>query len=1059
MINLISKKAVYFFSAIGMIAIAATSIVSIFSSPTEIDSPAKPEILGASTGSEEFAGPFATWAKITDYGANGADSSDDSAAFQAAINDLGKDGKPSVLYVPAGNYLISSGLKLDGVRHIGIIGENPENTTLKWTGGYNGVLLTIDSVAYSRFKRFTYDGNGRAGVLIDQSFRGYGNYFDTQNEYTDSIFKNAGIGLRGGNSGYGFSETSIERSRFYNLTEAGIAVKNPNSLDLFVRDSYFENNRVGLTNTPGSGHFHVYSSTFVNSQRADMEITNPNTYYGIRDNFSIGAPYFFLANPIGSPSAAVTFQRNTIIEPKVRAFEFHNPGPVILIDNTVKSRPGFNGPEFTIEEAYTNNPATADMVALGNTFTVNNSYEVKGKKIVVDDRVVSASSISFSPPRPESFAPNYSRRIFEVPSGADSATIQNYINQAAQLTGQRPIVHLPTGEYNLSQTLTVPGGSDLQLIGDGGRTVLKWNGASDGAAIKFNSPAKATARDFYMYGNNKGTAIAADISDNSNSQVILNQVDSSHAREVGLLVSGVGQAKISGYSLYMNLNQTGIKIAGTGALGSSNLSMIGGLVSDSHGAYSVTDGGKLLVMDAWYEGANPDFVNLSGNSWLSINSGQVYTNDPNKGGNNREVPPFIFNNFTGRAFVSNIFIARGGIEIKGGGGGKILGLGIVGPALTEDYFLNTTASQSALVLSRRQNRDASTSMVSDKLSSVGDINSFVREMFEPLRAGAVSVSTATDLRITKVISEYFNRGYVFTAASADSPPAPNPAPPAPNPPPGPTPSNSVSVTGSLITEISLSKTRNNYSGWTGTKILIGSKPLTVTHLGRMFVEGNNQTHKLKLISINGTDLPGGAASLSFSAKKPNQFEYVQLSQPVELATNTSYYLVAQEFAGGDKFYDWDNIIKTTDAASLTASVYWNQVNKYEEVAVGGSGYGPVDLKYNKTDKDNAKNESTGQEAVVYPVVDLVKNVSLRITYQAIKFENGKWKYEISWNRTLKRDASIYINNVEVRAAATASGKAEILLSPGQRIKMEFYSLPNKKGFPLARKYFFALPAQ
>ncbi len=62
--------------------------------------------------------------------------------------------------------------------------------------------------------------------------------------------------------------------------------------------------------------------------------------------------------------------------------------------------------------------------------------------------------------------------------GADAATIQASIDAAAALKkGQRPIVHLPKGQYKIEKTIVIPAGTDLRVLGDGANesaTALTW---------------------------------------------------------------------------------------------------------------------------------------------------------------------------------------------------------------------------------------------------------------------------------------------------------------------------------------------------------------------------------------------------------------------------------------------------------------------------------------------------------------------------------------------------------------------------------------------------------
>jgi hypothetical protein len=129
----------------------------------------------------------------------------------------------------------------------------------------------MHGVAYSRFNRITWEGINVASVGIDQSLEFYGqDYFDTGNEYADDIFKDVGIGIRGGHLGHGFAETAIMHCKFINNSTAGITLRNFNALDIWVWHSIFENCAVGITNantSSSAGNFKVYNSVFRNSTK------------------------------------------------------------------------------------------------------------------------------------------------------------------------------------------------------------------------------------------------------------------------------------------------------------------------------------------------------------------------------------------------------------------------------------------------------------------------------------------------------------------------------------------------------------------------------------------------------------------------------------------------------------------------------------------------------------------------------------------------------------------------------------------------------------------------
>src|SRR5712691_6928440 len=111
-------------------------------------------------GDEEFVGPFPSWANVkTSYGAVGDGVSDDTAAIQKALNALGPTNP--TLYFPAGTYRITQTLSLAGQLDVSVIGHDPA-TTILWAGASGGTMLSLSGIAYSRFDRITFNGQGNA---------------------------------------------------------------------------------------------------------------------------------------------------------------------------------------------------------------------------------------------------------------------------------------------------------------------------------------------------------------------------------------------------------------------------------------------------------------------------------------------------------------------------------------------------------------------------------------------------------------------------------------------------------------------------------------------------------------------------------------------------------------------------------------------------------------------------------------------------------------------------------------------------------------------------------
>ena len=102
-------------------------------------------------GNEDFVGPFPSWTNVqTMYGAKGDGTTDDTAAIQAALNDLGS--ATTTLYFPAGTYLITKTLNLSNKIYVNIIGEDPSDTKIIWGGpsSATSTMLYINGMAYSR---------------------------------------------------------------------------------------------------------------------------------------------------------------------------------------------------------------------------------------------------------------------------------------------------------------------------------------------------------------------------------------------------------------------------------------------------------------------------------------------------------------------------------------------------------------------------------------------------------------------------------------------------------------------------------------------------------------------------------------------------------------------------------------------------------------------------------------------------------------------------------------------------------------------------------------------
>lgn len=720
---------------------------------------------------DEFVGPFPSWIDVKkEFNLKGNGKADETAGIQAALNSVGNStSKATVLYLPGGKYRITKKLTCNNKINISFIGEDPDNTEIIWDGDNGGIMLEIDGTAYSRFNRISYDGKGKASIAIDQSWKGVDPYFDTGNEYADNVFSDVDFGIVGGNSGYGFAEIAIMRCKFFRNKKAGVSLGNFNALDVWVWNSVFLDCAIGVTNGYGAGNFKVYNSIFRNSTSSDIYIGHTGGF-SFRDNYSSNSKYFIFAGFTGNP-ATITIQGNTIVDPtESKAIYINNQGPLTLIDNTIRSRVNATAPVIVH-----NSSLNGAFFSMGNTFTVSNPYEVGATKIVYDKPVVSAGSLSgLNEPALPGVQPALKRRIFEIPLGSNAVAIQNVINQAAAQSGNRPVVHLPFGTYNISTTLTIPAGSDLQLVGDGNGdrtcTALRWTGGSEGPVINVVGPSKATLWDFSIYGNEIANGVVVTNADQAGSRIFMNQVNTG-GNKTNLLVNALDHTRILAYNSNFAAAAKSVIVIG-GPLSLSGNPQQGRTIlyagSESNNAISheVTNGGNLLVRDIWYESNTPGkFIDMSGRGTFTLDGSS--TASPHSS----SVPTNAITNLAGKATFVGSAVSNY-IEVNGNGSeGKILGLSLL--TSFEKYIVdNTSPSASIQSLNTRYVDPNSSSSLS--AANIGVPNeAFLTTMLEHTRSVHAEVLTplannVSDVRFYRVGVSQTIKGIELKGAGAQA---------------------------------------------------------------------------------------------------------------------------------------------------------------------------------------------------------------------------------------------------------------------------------------------------
>jgi hypothetical protein len=168
-------------------------------------------------------------------------------------------------------------------------------------------------------------------------------------------------------------------------------------------------------------------------------------------------------------------------------------------------------------------------------------------------------------------------------------------------------------------------------------------------------------------------------------------------------------------------------------------------------------------------------------------------------------------------------------------------------------------------------------------------------------------------------------------------------------------SNEVSATpnwpfGAFVTSVMPGMTRPGENGLFGMAIEIGPVPLKIQTLGRGVDPQFTGLHEVRLID-GASNVELGHASVDMnSPKDANGFRYAPL-EPADpnvpeiiVEAGGTYYIVSQEFTGGDEFYDQDTTVQTRPEAQVVSAISSDSPGLYTPIG-GLNTFGPVSFQY------------------------------------------------------------------------------------------------------------------
>ncbi|WP_205508582.1 right-handed parallel beta-helix repeat-containing protein [Longitalea arenae] len=743
---------------------------------------------------EEFNGPLPGWADVKkQFGARGNGKDDDTRAFQRAIDDLrnpvtnfntGKGGY-MVLYVPAGTYCISNTLVLRGKIGVSIIGEDPNNTVIKWTGAAQDTMLLANGSAYYRISRLSWDPNGRKdmeGIGIhwietwnNNKSRSFASVnIELSDNYFKTGFKNAisgGTYQRKDGTGSNDSEVTIKRCTFEGCTDAGINIHGFNALDYWIWDCKFIKCFHGVY--CANGNYHAYRSYFSGSTYFDFK-NNGVFYSSVRGCFSENSFGFSVDEGSSCNPFKRIFQNNTVLNLVYHPIVFLHTGKITLWNNKI-------GKVKDLNKTYSVKTGSW-CKGIFEIMSMNNNYELKDPLLIENGSLtkftlgdtyipkISGSANDFIKSM-EPLPAKRARKIFSVPAGASSRTIQELVDQAAALKGQRPVIYFSTGTYALDKTLVIPAGTDMQLVGDGllYASVITRATNSDFSKqplILVKGPSQVTIKDLQIgeeSDSNPSSAVAFENVDQPASQAHLDQLYS-HA-DTSLITNRLDYLYIEKNNSFFSDGNVlrGGTLTKQGK-GTARVSCFGGQFA----RLSVNDGARFIAKDCWWEGKPRIPLDIKGSGVISIDGSMLapWAAD--------STPTIKVGEFNGNISLLNMYI-QGSVKVDPGKSALNLLLwnnNFFHKLSPHEYVKSGTAAKIALLGSNSQcvdGREACQTIYSipDQMYRVNSIPAFINDITAFDRSQKPQLFTnlpagVSNIYMSRVAIGAARRGVVFS---------------------------------------------------------------------------------------------------------------------------------------------------------------------------------------------------------------------------------------------------------------------------------------------------------
>ncbi|MHC4400967.1 MAG: glycosyl hydrolase family 28-related protein [Planctomycetota bacterium] len=428
--------------------------------------------------------PRSDWLNVRQAGAKGDGKADDTEALQKVFDQI----EPGItVYLPAGIYRVRETLLARGPAvGVSVIGHG-RDTTLLWDGPVGGVLLQDDGVSSSKSVGLNFEGQGKAAVGFHHRSTCR---FETEVLHQHLAFRNftdAGL-LAASDDAYALAETTFDNCLFDHCQRGAVFISF-NDYNWTFDGCEFQACDVSLECR--HGNFYVRNTHFQDSRTVDV-LAQPEHGCSLRRCTSTGSHRFLEFSNSVSP---MTIQDCRISGWKATdGAVLLNGAPVTMFDCRFAKAPNADPPVRALRAAQrlilSENTAegSRELVAGDNQ---PHRYSVPAGQL--QGALGSADRRFF---RSTALVPGKvfdARRDFGAKGdgrGDDTTALQRCID-AARSHGRRAIAYLPSGVYNVSETLKITG-SEYFVGGSGFLTKLYWRGSEGGTILEVHEPDNVT---------------------------------------------------------------------------------------------------------------------------------------------------------------------------------------------------------------------------------------------------------------------------------------------------------------------------------------------------------------------------------------------------------------------------------------------------------------------------------------------------------------------------------------------------------------------------------------